>query len=485
MTDLRRFLFLPLVVLLAFSLQSAGASYDPLKEHLLKYLERDDPVRVAAYDFHNTIPAITLATASRQGDWKNEVFFSEKSYNYLLFAYMNGLVDRFEFTDIQDYLHILTDFKTPSTGSFNRIPVRIPAISIERVRMDQLEGTPYQSLITNSSLIQKNYPENAIRRPFPEKPDYWTTIVKVDPAFLAEAENDLEQTLQECEFAAAACMGQVVTQKERQFGMWLIGLAEIVPDLHHIGKDTIVFGSINQLLDTIHQEGSPYFLPVYGQLNWQDLLTFRTNGANPGTIYHPDCTSNFLEPHYLYSGATGFMRHDLFHQKLVNQLPEAVISVMALLHNAEEKAISEFNSHFTGLTDDGKDALYSGVSLKQPVLTQLLLGQINDREEFIPPPEHLSFSWQYPGQHEYMFPGYFADMAIVDESDNTLSGEDFLAEVILNGFTTLDDTLSMKFRSTVTFYIDRMLDTLIQHRDELMSSYALNVDKIIEELTTD
>ena len=473
-----------MITLLVFNLEPAHAFYDPLQENILKFLKKDDPLITAASDYQNVIPAITMATISRQGKWDHEIFFSEQSYNYLLFAYRQGFINRFEFTDIQDYLHILTDFKTPATKAFNRIPVRLPAISIERIRADQIQGSPYQSMITKSPLNQTVHPESPLRRPFPTQQDYWHTVVKVDPAFIAEAKSDFADASEQCQSATERCIRQVVTEKSRQFGVFLMTLATSLPELHRFEKDTLIFGSINQFLDKIYYDESPYFLPVYGQLDWNDLLAFRTNSANPATIYHPDCKTNFLEPYYIYAGATGFMRHDLYHQIVINQLPEEVRYAFALLHNSEEKAISELNSRFIALTDDEKDALYSDLNIRHPAKTQLLLGLIESRldsDNLSEPPEHLRFSWIHPGQHEFLFPGYFADMDVTI-AENDMYDEYYLANTIVSAFENIYRTRGLKFRTTFAFYIDRIVDALVQHKDELEDDYDFDAELIMKQM---
>ena len=190
MTKLKRFFPLPLIILLTLASHQVNAASDPLRENLFQFLQKDDLLIIQSGDYRNLASAMALASASKRGDWKNPVFFSEQSYNYLLFAYRHKFINRFEFTDIQDYLHILTDFKTSTTSQFDRIPVRIPAFSIERVRMDQLHATPYEAMISESTLSKTAYPEKSFRRPVPQTPDYWATIVKVDPDLLSKAKSD-------------------------------------------------------------------------------------------------------------------------------------------------------------------------------------------------------------------------------------------------------------------------------------------------------
>ena len=268
--------------------------------------------------------------------------------------------------------------------------------------------------------------------------------------------------------------------------MWLLILAVALPELHHMENDTLIFGSVNQFLDDLSDDESPDFFPVYGQLNWKDLLAFRTRNANLGTIYHPDCKSNYLEPHYLYSGATGFLRHDLYHQKVITQLPKNIRNVFALLHRSEEKIIQELNDHFFELTDDGEDALYTGLTLKhphiaEPVLTKILSLLQTERQEI--KTERPTFSWEKPGQHELMFPGYFADMDISTDPDSQSQyKEEYLAEVIIEDLGNILAATDLQFRTTLTLYLDRMIEALIENSDELINNHAIDANSTIEHL---
>ncbi len=455
-------------------------------------LPENDPVRHRAYAPELAGPAAEMAEAIKRHDWNHKTLRTPAGYDLVLYAYVHKLISKEQFMDAQDYLQLQTDFASPETAAFNslleqqKISVRVPVNSVRRIRFSELPD--------NYLPNWKNRPD--IQNYFNTKQDWLTEIVlfkqdyyslEADVVTQAFGCHDVKQG------SAFTCMARNLPDKRLQLLTWnsAINPALYTQGMHFNDHEVIlIFANVNLEVNKSPMSNLE-FIPLYGSLNWEHLNAMRAIRKNPGTLYHPDVANNFFEPHGLYSGASHFLRHDLFHQTVIAKIPFRYRQFLIWLHEQEQKILKKMDQALVSIEAESLDVTYSGnlshsgtslPKLCQTSFQRYRLDAINHRQP-------VSFYWPDTETHQSLFKGYFADMDhVVLFSQNNLCSElhGDECEIHFSGKTLRGilkyqcEDAGFNFPSSFELYHGLLEDTLREHEVYIQESFGISVIDLLQ-----
>ncbi|MRI35323.1 hypothetical protein EOPP23_20400 [Endozoicomonas sp. OPT23] len=427
---------------------------DKLQEKLLQHTLADDPIRTVVHQHHLADEAQLLVNAARRGLWEHPLFNTEVSFNLVLYAYQNELIDRHEFLEIQDWLHIKSDFKTASSH-FTSAPQTVPTLKITRYRPDQLEQSEeYQKI---KSHLPKEFQVKG-RGPFSKKLGHWLTFVTLDDSY-KDFFADLKSSIKQC---AESVTSQKCVEKKSGFEgykiLYFFGVMSLaLPELHFYHDNILVFGSINRFLEKLpNLTSKPDFLPVYGSMDWDALIQHRLNGDNAGSIYHPECTSNFFTPHQTYPGTALTLRHDLFHTKVINTIPLNQRKAFHILHKIQASA--------------GAQALKVINNQSEQLLPLSDQDVLEDRNELTRYKSKLIYELE---QTPFGDMGYSYDLC-----DRAFPDVGLAEQIIMSFDAVTDDSAVQDSPPFIQSYLKDILSAL-QDKQALLQEYNVNVQEVI------
>ncbi|MGI9274923.1 MAG: hypothetical protein ACR2PT_08770 [Endozoicomonas sp.] len=447
---------------------------DGLRPYLLNYLQTDDPVRAIPRDTRLVEDARKMVEAARNHQWNDESLRSNRSFDLLLYAYVNRLIDRLEFLDIQDYLQIQADFAVPETAGFahDSEPARIPALSMRRIHYSEL------SLDDFSGIHYRAFSSTTF------SPLAWATEIIVNEGFMKEFQEETRDS-EKCSDIEQGemfrCLSQLTRDKRKQLLLWLELLSDSLTDLHSFEGNRLLFGSIPLHLHATAARHSPDFLPLYGELSWEQVIRLREQGKNPGTLYHPRVLTNFLEPHNLYGGASLFVRHDLIHQHRLKNVPQNYRNFFAWLHRQESSIVSLMDKALLELDFSTLDARYEDIGI-HPSMS--FLSQTCQRLQ-----EDISFSksptpiqpvtafWQKPRQHRSLFSGVFADMEIITRYKK---GGVYLADTLMRMLGRQCKNAAFNFPSSFELYHSLLEGVLRSSYQYIRDEFGIEMEPVLD-----
>ena len=391
---------------------SSGDGTRPLLFH---YLLKSDPVRKIPFNHDLKPAAAEMVKAIKDDDWEHHLLRDPIGFDLVLYAYMNHMIGKDTFLDVQDYLQLQADYASPETTAFEqlvkdgRLPVRVPATSVKRIRYSEVPPERQPSIYEN---LETPLAYNALS---------WITVVEVDSDFFSNYKIEFEEKKRICNNPFNGdifkCMGWTMSDLRGQMLSWQQVQNNNLPKLNNyypLTPETLYLGSLSLFLHQTIDTYSMDFIPAYGELNWGHLNELRETGRNPGTLYHPKSLSNYFTPHGLYGGASAFVRHDLIHQKILGHIPSTVKHFLIWMHRQEERIIAEMDKAFIGIRPDTLDAEYdlSMLTLTDTVLADICPIKMARKIKNLPDEGRLpsTYYWPTPGQHRSLFYGMFADM---------------------------------------------------------------------------
>ncbi len=462
----------PLLIIILFFCSTLKAGL-PWNERFFEQVSQDDPIRQIPHNDLYKDGATQLIDAARKGDWQAPVFKDEKSYSFLLYAASKEAISLYEFIDIQDYLHTLSDFVTLEDDGYQSLKIRTPALSITRYRASELNSAPEYDLIKNSKLMALQ--PTSLKPPSKELPEHWVTVVRF-PHNLAKKFSILEG-YSKCDTASepSECPMSSMEQSLLVF-MWMQLLHMGTPKIYFVSEFALVLGSIPYYLEelaTINNR-TVEFLPLYGSMDWSDLANHRSHDDNAASMFHPLSISNFHHPHGAYSGAGFCFRHDLIHHKLLSQLPSTHQGFYIWLHRTQQQIISALYDLYVENNYNFNDSWH------QSTIKGLARTFIDNASKLHT--SSLSFNPQVSPSQSYIndhMVGYFADMAFLYTPCSREFPNYCMARIIAEH---LDEGLQRdkKHPDIMKLYVSLFFETLHGMNTEIHDRFNLNIDNVLD-----
>ena len=487
-------------------LMAAEVSTDDVaRHHLTKYLKADDPLKKPVnYSANLEQKSLELVSAVRSGDWNNSLLRQPVAFELVRYAYMNQVIDKYEFIDIQDYLQIQADFASPETIAFDKLlkkkllPVRTHALSVKRIHYSKIDA----------DLLPKMY-RNPKAADHLDQFGWVTEVVLSYDLFIKYAYAIADTQCSKTNNAnVLTCLGHNLSDKTLMMIQWLFTLENILPEQYtstllsiRSGENLRFYlGSVPLHLLIYKTSNSPDFIPIFGQLDWSDLNKLRKNNRNPGTIYHPRILTNYFYPHGIYGGTSAFMRHDIYHQKELAYVPQNYRDFFIWLHAQEILILAEMDKSFHKHSSQNFPMYDETMKpSSNSILTQICSYQQTQisYEKSTVISSHL---WPRFGQHDTLFQGVFADMDHIIRANSFFYGflnwatpdtlwwldPDWEQTGVFSFEKTLVNMLSSQcqyagfnFELSFKIYHSELEKLLNENKDLIHSQFGISVDDLL------
>ncbi|AMO55728.1 hypothetical protein GZ77_08675 [Endozoicomonas montiporae] len=463
------------------------------KYSLTHFLKATDPVKLPASEAWKE-KAETIADNIHSANWDAPLLRSPEGFEALRYAYEHKWVDINEFLDTQDWLQIQADFAAPETTAFQTLvdkgllPVRVPAVSVKRIFYTDVAVGKRPNILKS--------------RDTPGAEQFgWLTEVVIDNGIFWDFEAVKLRSQMDDQLGDPEKSRTQIQRKVRQaFIFWYRSLHNASPELSHLspngqGGMQILLTSVPFQLEHIRRTHwyALDFAPLYGQLDWNDLIAMRVEDVNPGTIYHPDVATNFFYPHHYYGGASVFLRHDLYHHKALSRLSNNDRRFLAWLHQQEEGILKRMDQAMVAFDGEAREAEYNETDM--PLATKMADICHVDQEKLLSGFDYrrypLTDYWAEPGKHRTLFPGEFADMFHFSTFNTKFS--EFMSAYDKrwsDGFVNWKKTLRIIlknqcedagyfFKSSFNLYHALLEEMLTKNRDYIYSEFGISVDEML------
>ncbi|MET4694073.1 hypothetical protein [Endozoicomonas lisbonensis] len=465
--------------------------------NLTHFLKATDPVKLPASESIGT-NGETIAHNIHNAQWDAPLLRSPEGFEALRYAYEHQLVDKNEFLDAQDYLQIQADFAAPETEAFQilvdkgQLPVRVPAVSVKRVFYTAVADEKQPPiLISEGALAGEQFG--------------WLTVIRVDSGFFSKykmSKNTFLPDKRDRWGDILKLLNRKLGDKRQQLLYWYEFLEANMPELMSVrstsdeGGAEIVMGSIPLYLAYIKKTSEHFldFTPLYGQLDWNNLIEMRVAGANPGTIYHPNVTNNYFYPHHLYGGASAFVRHDLKHHLILGIFSESHRRFMAWMHQQEEVILKKMDSALVDFNKQGwhdKEVVYNETRVSGTGMLGSLCHSEQRAHSHLRTLLPLKHYWAKPGNHRTLFPGSFADSAFSRSRplypQLSVLGLEAWSPSVVNWRHIFLDLLTNQcadagyyFSASFDLYHALLEEVLTENRSYIWDTFGINVEEILK-----
>ena len=491
--------FITMTLAVMMSVWSCFACSGEAHYSLTHFLKTTDPVKLPASETLKT-KGETIANNIHNAEWNAPLLRSPEGFEALRYAYENKLVDKNEFLDAQDYLQIQADFASPETEAFEtlvtngRLPLRVQAVSVKRIHYTNVATDEQPDILKSRGAIAGDK-------------FGWLTEIVIDYAFSLNYDFVNDSVCKgKWRGDRGKCNARIYEDKHQQLFFWYNLLNRSTPGLSRIyeesdGSKRILLGSIPLYLEYL-KKTKWYFLefaPLYGQLDWNNLIEMRVDDVNPGTIYHPE-VDNFFYPHGLYAGASAFVRHDLAHHKMLGTLSEEERQFMGWMHQQEEIILKKMDEAMVGFDVNTREAQYNTTNIPAAAtMAKLCHSEREDnpfphnKDDALP----LDHYWAKPGNHRALFTGVFADMAKFVHYKTAFSKfMSYFDERWEDGYTNMEGLLKYileeqckdagnLFGSSFDIYHAFLEDVLKKNKPYINSKFGISVDQIFLEIQSD